>query len=232
MRSVLDEIFGEDKCLGVILFKKTGGLSSNYLASVGDYVLWYAKSKDQTKYRQLYKEKKPGEVGATQFKYMLNDDNTLSEVGFDNTRSLPPGKVVYHDNITPQGNTPYEFVFRGKSFKKGYKPSPENLPRIEKSGRLIALGNTPRYVRKLSDFKVYAISELWDDLAISGFSDQKVYVVSNCFKCNSALYSYATDPGDLVLDPTCGSGTTAYVAEQFRGASGAGSRWNASAPGF
>ncbi|MEE9398391.1 MAG: site-specific DNA-methyltransferase [Methylococcales bacterium] len=219
LRSVLDEVFGEDNCLGVILFKKTGGLSSNFLASIGDYVLWYGKSKDQTKYRQLYKEKKPGEAGATQFKYTLNDDNTLSEVGFDVTRSLPAEKVVYHDNITSQGNTPYEYIFRGKPFKKGYKPSPENLPRIDKSGRLIALGNTPRYVRKLSDFHVYAINELWNDLAISGFSDQKVYVVQTATSVIQRCILMVTDPGDLILDPTCGSGTTVYVAEQW------GRRW-------
>ncbi len=219
VRALMDEVFGDDNFLGAILFKKTGGLTSNFLASVGDYILWYGKDISVTKYRQLYKSKIPGEVGATQFRYRLLDNGNLEDISFDKAAKLDPSEVVYHDNITSQGNVPYPYEFRGKTYKKGYKPSLENLPCLEKAGRFIVLGSTPRYIRKLSDFGVYAINELWDDLSISGFADPKVYVVQTATAAVERCLLMATDPGDLVLDPTCGSGTTATVAEQW------GRRW-------
>ena len=215
----MDEVFGEDNFIGLILFKKTGGLTTNFLASIGDYLLWYGKSKPATKFRSLYLQKTPGGAGATQFKYELRDDGTIEEVGFDRVAQLPPDKAISHDNITSQGNTPYEYVHHGKAFVKGYKPSPQNLARVDRAGRFIALGQTPRYLRKLSDFSVFAINELWDDLSISGFADPKVYVVQTATAAVQRCLLMASDPGDLVLDPTCGSGTTATVAEQW------GRRW-------
>lgn len=219
VRAVMDEVFGEDNFIGLILFKKTGGLTTNFLASIGDYLLWYGKSKPATKFRSLYLQKTPGGAGATQFKYELRDDGTIEEVGFDRVAQLPPDKAISHDNITSQGNTPYEYVHHGKAFVKGYKPSPQNLARVDRAGRFIALGQTPRYLRKLSDFSVFAINELWDDLSISGFADPKVYVVQTATAAVQRCLLMASDPGDLVLDPTCGSGTTATVAEQW------GRRW-------
>ena len=219
VRAVMDEVFGEDNFIGLILFKKTGGLATNFLASIGDYLLWYGKSKPSTKFRSLYLQKTPGGAGATQFKYELRDDGTIEEVGFDRVNQLPSDRAISHDNITSQGNAPYEYVHHGKAYIKGYKPSPENLARVDRAGRFIALGQTPRYLRKLSDFSVFAINELWDDLSISGFADPKVYVVQTATAAVQRCILMVTDPGDLVLDPTCGSGTTATVAEQW------GRRW-------
>lgn len=219
VRALMDEVFGEENFIGLILFKKTGGLTTNFLASIGDYLLWYGKSKTATKFRSLYLLKTPGSAGATQFKYELFDDGSIAEVGFDRVNQLPPDRAVSHDNITSQGNVPYEYVHRGKRYVKGYKPSPNNLARVDRAGRFIALGQTPRYIRKLSDFGVFAINELWDDLSISGFADPKVYVVQTATAALQRCLLMATDPSDLVLDPTCGSGTTAYVAEQW------GRRW-------
>jgi len=219
VRALMDEVFGDENCLGMILFKKTGGLTSNFLSSVGDYLLWYGKNIDKTKYRQLYKEKVPGEPGATQFKYKLKDNGKLATVGFEGAKELSPDRAVYHDNITSQGNTPYEFKYEGETYEKKYKPSPKNIDRLVKAGRFTVRGNTPRYIRKLSDFRMYEINELWDDLSISGFSDPKVYVVQTSTDAVERCLLMATDPGDLVLDPTCGSGTTAFVAEEW------GRRW-------
>lgn len=219
VRALLDEVFGDDNFVGLILFKKTGGLSANYLASIGDYLLWYGRRKELTKYRQLYKPKVPGEVGATQFRYALLDDNSLVDVGADGVRSISPDRVAYHDNITSQGNPVYGYWFHGKEYRRGYKPSSDNLQRIDRAGRFAIVGNTPRYIRKLADLRVYAINELWDDMSISGFEDPKVYVVQTSTRAVERCILMTTDPGDLVLDPTCGSGTTAYVAEQW------GRRW-------
>lgn len=219
IRALMDEIFGEDNCVAMIFFKKTGGLTTNYLASVGDYIIWYGKNRITTKFRPLYQPKVPGESGATQFKYELLTDGSIIDIGFEKAREIPPEKVVYHDNITSQGNIPYVYTYRGKVYEKGYKPSPGNLSRVDKAGRLIVIGQTPRYIRKLSDFGVYAINEHWEDLSISGFSDPKIYVVQTTPSAIQRCLLMTTDPGDLVLDPTCGSGTTAYVAEQW------GRRW-------
>ena len=219
VRALMDEILGEDNFIGLILFKKTGGLASKYLASVGDYIVWYGKNREATKFHQLYLGKKPGDAGATQFRYKLEDDGSLTDVGFEVALNLPPNTVVYHDNLTSQGNPVYSYRHKGLDYDRPYKPSPENLPRLDRAGRFIAIGNTPRYIRKLSDFNVYSINELWDDLSISGFSDKKIYVVYTAASVIQRCILMATDPGDIVLDPTCGSGTTAYVAEQW------GRRW-------
>ncbi len=219
IRSLMDEVFGDDNLLGIILFKKTGGLSSTFLASIGDYLLWYAKDLGQTKFRQLFKRKTPGDLGATQFRYEMLDDNSLREVGIEIAASLPPERAVYHDNITSQGNPLYAYEHRGIAYKRGYKAAQNNLPRIDRAGRLIVMGSTPRYVRKLSDFSVYSVNELWEDLSISGFTDPKTYVVQTATSVVQRCILMTTDPGDLVLDSTCGSGTTAYVAEQW------GRRW-------
>ena len=219
VRAVMDEVFGEDNFIGLILFRKTGGLTGNFLASVGDYLLWYAKRKDAAKFRQLFKTKVPGEVGATQVKYQLLDDQSLVEVGHEVAAQLPPDQAVCHDNITSQGNTPYCYTFRGQVYERGYKPSPDNIRRVDRAGRLTVVGQTPRYIRKLSDLGVYAINQLWDDLSISGFAHDKIYIVQTAALVVQRCILMTTDAGDLVLDPTCGSGTTAYVAEQW------GRRW-------
>jgi len=219
LRSVMDEVFGEENMVGMILFKKTGGLTTNFLASVGDYLLWYGKSKPHTKFRAVYLQKVPGEAGATQFRYELTDSGDLLDVGFDAISKLSLNRVARHDNLTSQGNPFYDFEFRGNTYRKRYKPSPTNMPRLEKAGRIYIAGQTPEYIRKLSDFNVFAVNELWDDLSISGFSDPKLYIVQTATSAVQRCLLMTTDPGDLVLDPTCGSGTTAYVSEQW------GRRW-------
>ncbi|MEA4882971.1 MAG: site-specific DNA-methyltransferase [Clostridia bacterium] len=219
VRALMDEVFEESNFVSLILFKKTGGLTANFLASVGDYLLWYAKRKETAKFHQHYKEKVPGETGGTQFKYELLDDQSLTEVGYEVAAQLPPDRAAYHDNITSQGNPPYCYMFRGRAYERGYKPSPDNLQRVDRAGRFVVVGKTPRYIRRLADFGVYAINELWDDLSISGFSHDKIYIVQTATSVIERCILMTTDPGDLVLDPTCGSGTTAYVAERW------GRRW-------
>ena len=128
-------------------------------------------------------------------------------------------ELCAHADLTSQGNPAYEFRFAGKVFKSGFKPSPTNISRLGLAGRLYAAGNSLRYIRKLADYDVYEVNHLWEDLGISGFVDPKVYVVQTLPKVIERCILMTTDPGDLVLDPTCGSGTTAYVAEQW------GRRW-------
>ena len=218
IRSLLDEVFGDTNFISSILFRKTGGLTANYIPTIGDYLLWYAKDKNRAKFRRAFREKQPGDAGATQYRYLLNDDYSLTEYRADNN-AMSSENLCAHADLTSQGNAVYDFAFQGRVFSGGYKPSPPNLLTLSKSGRVIAMGKTLRYVRKLSDYSVYEVNHLWEDVGISGFADSKIYVVQTSPHVIQRCMLMASDPGDLVLDPTCGSGTTATVAEQW------GRRW-------
>jgi adenine-specific DNA-methyltransferase len=219
VRALMDEVFGDDNFISLILFRKTGGLTANFIPTIGDYLLWYAKHKPTAKFRRAFRKKNPGDVGATQYRYQLLDDGGLKEVKNLADASSQNIDLCAHADLTSQGNTPYEFSFAGRKFSGGYKPSPSNMPRLARSGRLFAAGNSLRYIRKLSDYDVYEINHLWEDVGISGFSDAKIYVVQTTPLVVERCLLMVTDPGDLVLDPTCGSGTTATVSEQW------GRRW-------
>ena len=219
VRALMDEVFGEDNFVSLILFRKTGGLTANFIPTIGDYLLWYSKDKLSAKFRRAFKKKNPGEPGATQYRYELADDGSLRDVG-DPAEALGLGiDLCAHDVLSSQGNPVYEFRYVGRSFKSGFKPSPTNISKLARAGRLYASGNSLRYIRKLSDYDVYEVNHLWEDVGISGFAEPKLYVVQTLPKVIERCVLMTTDPGDLVLDPTCGSGTTAYVAEQW------GRRW-------
>ncbi|HGN2667527.1 TPA: site-specific DNA-methyltransferase [Pseudomonas aeruginosa] len=227
VRAVMEEVFGETNFVSEIVFQKTSSTSSDELSGVYDCLLWFSKS-SAMKYRALFQPKAPGEGGATQ--YSLGEDNhgvrrSLSawEAAGEPTDEL---KIFAHDNITSQrpaqGDDVREFTYEGKRFevKKGtFKTESDGLRRLSFSKRMIFIGNTLRYVRYLNDFKIFPYSNLWTDTTTSGFADSKVYVVQTNKSVIERCILMATDPGDLVLDPTCGSGTTATVAEQW------GRRW-------
>lgn len=218
VREVMDEVFGANNFCAVIPFRKTGGLRSKLLDSILDYLLWYSKDITQVKYRQLYKQKVPGDPGATQYKYIVKDGQLIEFEG--DAAELNPADLCTHGDLTSQGNPVSEYSFKGRTFRGGWKTTnPDGMNRLANSNRVAALGNTLRYVRYLSDFPLFPIIELWDDTGISGFASQKLYVVQTNPSVVERCLLMATDPGDLVLDPTCGSGTTAYVAEQW------GRRW-------
>lgn len=224
-RSLVDEVFGAGNFINLISFKKTTSASSELLAGVCDYLLWYAKDRKQVKYHQLYLSKNAGAQGASQYNWIEEFDG--------NRRPLSPnehfedavqnGRLFCHDNLTsqrPPGDFPVDF--EGRTFRpgKGYwKTGIEGFELLKKSKRIIAIGNTLRYVRFLEDFQVYPVTNLWDDTTFSGFGDQKIFAVQTLSKVVQRCLLMSTDPGDLILDPTCGSGTTAFVAEQW------GRRW-------
>ena len=219
LRSLMDEVFGEENFVAQILFRKTGGLTANFIPTIGDYIIWFAKKKEQAKFRRQFKEKKPGDSGATQYTYLLNDDLSLTSLKAGDSRFSEVSKLTAHADLTSQGNTVYTYNYQGKAFSGGFKPPHDNLVRLSKAGRTLVMGSSLRYVRKLSDYDVYEVNHLWEDVGVSGFSDPKIYVVQTSPFVIQRCLLMATDPGDLVLDPTCGSGTTAYVAEQW------GRRW-------
>jgi len=224
VRAVMDEVFGEENFLNQIFFEKTSGDTGLYLNHVGDYIVWYSKSKKFAKYRQLHHLKKAGAAGASQYRY-VQDEQGLRRLATAEDISKNPEKLRFwsHDNMTsqkPPGDFPVFIAGRKVTPGRGYwKTGVTGVGRLASSDRLMLVGNTLRYIRYIDDFKVYPLSNEWGDTIISGFGMEKTYVVQTLPKVIERCILMATDPGDLVLDPTCGSGTTATVAEQW------GRRW-------
>ena len=217
VRELLDEIFGEHNFCAVIPFRKTGGLRSKLLDSVFDFLLWYARDKEQVRYTQLFELKRPGEQGATQYKYVVRDGQVI-EVDPKSYSGEEP--LCTHGDTTSQGNPVSTYYFNGKPFEGGWKTTnPDGLDRLSTAGRLAAMGKTLRYIRYLKDFPFFPINQLWDTTGISGYASEKLYVVQTSPSVVERCILMTTMPGDLVLDPTCGGGTTAYCAEQW------GRRW-------
>ncbi len=230
VRSLMDEVFGEDNLLSLIPFLTTTSQSSTGLGSVADFLLCYAKDKHSVKYRQLYQPKDPAATGGWALNYGRFPDGTyrpLTREERQDRTSLPRGTMLYRlDNITSQGATPsgtVTFEFEGKQFLPGakshWKTTTVGMRVLSRAHRIQTSTNSIQYVRFLSDFAIQPITNLWTDTTQAGFVDDKVYVVQTVSKVIERCILMATDPGDLVLDPTCGSGTTAYVAEQW------GRRW-------
>jgi len=219
VREIMDEIFGKENFCGIIAFRKTGGLQKKLLASIVDYLLWYAKNIINIKYHQLYLKKRPGDIGATQYRYMLSEDNVLTQITPSELLAANEEKVFTHDNLTSQGNPIIDFNFNGRVYSDRYKTTIEGLKRLVDAGRIIAIGNTLRYIRYLQDFPYTPINEFWHDTGISGFAEKKKFVVQTSPEVIERCILMTTDPGDLVLDPTCGGGTTAFAAEKW------GRRW-------
>ena len=227
VRALMDEVFGEDNFVSEISFQKTSSTSSEMLSGVYDLLLWYKKS-EILKYRPQFQVKKPGSLGATQYSYGEDVNGTrLTLDDWDEMNVITDElRIFSHDNITSQrpaqGEDVREFRYEGKSFRvnKGtFKTDADGLTRMARARRMIFVGNTLRYVRFLDDFSIFPHSNLWTDTVTSGFADPKVYVVQTNRSVVERCILMTTDPGDLVLDPTCGSGTVAYVAEQW------GRRW-------
>ncbi len=227
VRCLLDEVFGGDNNVAMIPFSKTSSATAELLAGTTDYLLWYAKNLSQVKYRQLYLEKEIGSAGATKYSSVIFDDGNLRPMTPDEMVSpvfSSGGRVCTLGGLTsqrPPGDFPvsaFGRVFRPTS---GYwKTGVDGMQRLIMAGRVVVSGRQIRYVRCLDDFIAYPISNSWPDVAgVQSRTDPKVYVVQTSTSAVQRCVLMTTDPGDLVLDPTCGSGTTAYVAEQW------GRRW-------
>lgn len=231
VRNLLDEIFGVNNFVSQINFTKTITQTSTYLPTVADYVIWYAKDKSRLKYRSLFTIKRAGEVGATRYQSIEMADGTrrrLTDEEIQNPDLLPKGARLYTTgDLTSQEYRPETskpFKFQGKEFTPGasrhWNLAMDSMERLAKMGRIVIEGTSLRVVRYLEDQPAFPISNIWTDtMGIQSRSDPRVYVVQTATTVISRCMLMTTDPGDLVLDPTCGSGTTAYVAEQW------GRRW-------
>jgi adenine-specific DNA-methyltransferase len=228
VRALMDEVFGTSNFVCVIAFKKTGYQASDLLPSNFDYLLWYAKEKERIKYRLVSISKL--ETGAFVGQDLWFEDNSglrrrLTPEEHDNLAELDTQKVFRHKLAESSGaaKNPESVEVYGRMFSpkegKHFSSNPEGMGRLKKAERLFPIGNTLRYVNYLADYSETPITTNWPDTVVSGFSDPQKYVVQTSTKVVERCVLMTTDPGDLVLDPTGGGGTTAYVAEEW------GRRW-------
>ncbi|UJJ56920.1 site-specific DNA-methyltransferase [Rhodanobacter denitrificans] len=231
VRAVMDEVFGEQNYCTTIAFVKTTSQTSEMLPPVYDSIVWYMKSKQSAKYRMLTRPKPLADMVATTYKKVELHDGTIRNMTGEEIANPEPliasGKIMcFGDMVSQSGSdsTTQPFEWRGRVFRPrsgGWKTSSNGLCALMKASRLGASSATLLYKRYFNDFPFTAMDNLWQDTQLGGFlrNEQKVYVVQTGIEVVKRCVLMATDPGDLVLDPTCGSGTTAYVAEQW------GRRW-------
>lgn len=228
VRSLMDEVFGPENFIGQINYFTTSGRSSDFLDLVSDSILWYGRSRDSAKYRNLLKPRSSHTLAA-QYTRVRMPDGSLRVASNDEkagTQQLPSGAERFMaGDLSSTGVTedsgPY--IYRGREWRlppnTHWKTNRGGRDRLAAAGRLVPVGERLRYMRLASDFPFAPYTNVWDDTVISGFTDAKRYIVQTSTKVIERCMLMTTDPGDLVLDPTCGSGTTAYVAEQW------GRRW-------
>lgn len=227
VRALMDEVFGESNFVSQVVYRTTTGKASAALDSTRDFVLWFAKNLSNLKFRRLYFGRQPS--SDNNYRFAFESDESLRVLGKKELADVDRVSLNVHvaaaNPLTSQSasnTTLFEYFYNGSKYrpgKGGWKTNVQGMKRLEKASRLHGIGKTFRFVRPFSDFDVQAFNDIWDDTRQSGFGDSKVYVVQTATRVVERCILMASDPGDLVLDPTCGSGTTAYVAEQW------GRRW-------
>lgn len=230
IRAVMSEIFGAKNFVSLIYFKTTGGFGSGKLSRIGDYLVWFAKDIEKLKYNQLFFEKAVFEGADESYKFIELADGVRQSMTKEQKigrEPIPNNSEVFRlGDICGQGapKEPTPFEFMGRTFNPSknnhWKPAfPKGLERLALSGRIKPTGNTLNYVRYLNDKAVTEINNAWMDTGTAGFTSDKKYVVETNPKIVERCLLMTTDPGDLALDITCGSGTTAFAAEKW------GRRW-------
>jgi adenine-specific DNA-methyltransferase len=229
VRCLMDEVFGDNNFCALITMWKTSGATASRLPTVSDYLLWYAKNVDQVKYRQLYFQKGIGEEGSAEYKSIELPDGlrrplskkelSRPELIQDMSRLFRPSPMT---SQSASVSTTVPFHYEGKDFlpgSGGWKTNQYGFLKLIKAGRIIRRDKSLSYIRYLDDFPVIPITNLWLDTRWGFDASERIYVVQTNIKAVQRCLLMTTDPGDLVLDPTCGSGTTGYVAEHW------GRRW-------
>lgn len=226
LRELADEVFGSANFVSLVTFKKTTSSSSGRLGSVSDYLLWYSRSISTLKERRLLLRKAIDGLGGGQYRFVelqTGERRKATEADLQNPSQL---QFFRYDTIVSQrpsqGADVRQFKLDGKVYTPGkgtFKTDLAGLEALARARRVSGVGDTLCYVRYFDDFPAMPLSNMWTDTTTSGFSDPKRYVVQTQPSVIARCLLMTTDPGDLVLDPTCGSGTTAFVAEQW------GRRW-------
>jgi adenine-specific DNA-methyltransferase len=231
VRALMDEVFGVGNFIALVTVTKTTSSTNRYLAGVADYVLFYGKDIERTKYRTIWRRKEVGGDGTGHYnmvvdRYGRRRSATLQE----RAGALEIGARLFTADQLQSASMGrekglgaaswFEVSVEGRKFlptnQTRWKTNEQGMARLGMAARLVPQKNALRYMRTIDDFAAYALSNVWTDL---GGASDKHYVVETAPQLVERCVLMATDPGDLVLDPTCGSGTTAYVAEQW------GRRW-------
>ena len=234
VRNLLDEVFGSENFVSQIVYQKTSGATSNTLGCVCDFILWYARDIEQIKVRKLFKEKSFEEDGAQFSRIELETGERIAISDWEKNnnkifdfKNRPKGSRVFRQSdLTSQTGSEsirFEVEFEGKVYRisnsRGWRTSETGMERLRQLKRLASTQNSLRFVNYWEDFPFVEQTNLWMDTTVGSFLEEKRYVVQSSIKAVQRCILMTTDPGDLVLDPTCGSGTTAFVAEQW------GRRW-------
>ncbi|GAA0312008.1 site-specific DNA-methyltransferase [Rhodovulum strictum] len=233
VREILDEVFGNSNFIAQIQVKKSGGSTGALLSGVTDFVLWFAKDKGLVKYRPLYVERDAeGKGGGYRlFRDKIGKTSPATEAQLRKGLNNENGRLLQLITLTSQRQgrdtsvgsaMGFPIEFRGQKFfpasGRGWTTTQEGISKLEKCERIAISGKNLRYARYFDDFPVLPTTDFWDDMQ-SGSAMDKLYVVQTSERIVQRCLLMTTDPGDLVLDPTCGSGTTAFVAEKW------GRRW-------
>lgn len=231
VRSVLDEVFGSENFIALIPFrKKTMPFGTNFLEQMADFIIWYAKNKytskntPQAKYRPLYiTQNYEGEFHHVWFELPDRSRHRMSSEQLNNHKLLPKGARVYRlKNLEPSGpmkSGMFDYKYEGKTIshpKNGFGSNFEGMKRLDYALRLQTEGTRLTTILYADENTTASLTAPWNDTV---GADDKNYVVQTNTEIIKRCILMTTDPGDLVLDPTCGSGTTAFVAEQW------GRRW-------
>ncbi len=223
VRALMDEVFGEDNFVSQISFNKNSGLGAVLLPTANDYILWFGKNKAALKFRDLKEIKTADEDSIGRYTSALHADGRVIPLS-----QAPEGEsawrvCTYSDLTKPGPGSRYEVQVEGEKFTSGQRwwgMTPESMSRAILSGRIKRTGRSISFIRLLEDSPAFGINNIWTNIGgVMSRSDPKIYVVQTSTAAIQRCVLMATDPGDLVLDPTCGSGTTATVAEQW------GRRW-------
>jgi adenine-specific DNA-methyltransferase len=226
VRAILDELFNDNNFVAQINYRSMTPLGQKGMPRVYDYIIWYAKDKDIMKFRQLFTERKIEEED--EFCFLDKGNGEYLKLNQDEIAGLTKEvrkKIFKRSVLTSSGYTPsctYEFEFKGKKYQplsgKSWRTHSEGMKKLLEQHRIFILGKNPYFKQYHSDFPFIQLENSWSDTA-AGFSDPKKYVVQTHEKVVQRCMLMVTDPGDLVFDPTCGSGTTAKSSETW------GRRW-------
>ncbi len=228
-RALLDEVFGAANFVSEIVFYKTSGKGGAGLDAVFDRLLWYAKDKAILKYRQLYMPR-PQYTLQEQYTLLELSDGTVRRITDEENLGIVPlpegARRFMPDQLSSQSggaSTWFEYEYEGRCYTPPptayWKTNRDGMDALARAGRLYPIGNRLRYKRYAEDFPYAPLTNIWEDTVISGFAAAKLYAVQTSPKVVERCIAMTTDPGDLVFDPTCGSGTTAFCAERL------GRRW-------
>jgi adenine-specific DNA-methyltransferase len=229
VRALMDEVFGEDNYCGQIVFAKTSGQTSGLLSSTFDYLIWFSKQKTQTKFRQLYEGRAQFDNPTERYVFCETPSGQMIDLTVAQKQGrepIPSGRILKLIDTTSQTgseNSRHEFRFQGNTFtppgSRGWSSHEAGLHRVGKAGYLHKQGKHIWW-KSYRDEVMYRAKNLnWRDTVSNAFGDERIYVVQTNTNAVQHCILMTTDPGDLVLDPTCGSGTTAYVSEHW------GRRW-------